>query len=106
MIHNRSEEGKIQSQLAPVIEQLREQVQESLQDVRAEMRALRVRKDPELLLTLDEAADVLGVSRRTVSTLIAEGSIQSLKVRRARRIRRKDLDAFIKRRAKRRGQSR
>lgn len=102
MINNRSEEVKIPPQLAPLIQQLRE----GLQDIRAEMRALRVRKDPELLLTLDEAAEVLGVSRRTVSTLIADGSLKSLKVRRARRIRRADLDTFIKRRAKRGGQRR
>lgn len=102
MIHNQSENRKIRPELAPLIEQLRE----GLQDIRAEMRALRVRKDPELLLTLDEAAEVLGVSRRTVSTLIAEGSLPSLKVRRARRIRRADLDTYIKHCAKQGGQGR
>ena len=54
---------------------------------------------PEPMLDKTEAAEVLGVSPRTLDTLLAAGEIASIKVRRCRRIRPADLRTYIDRRA-------
>lgn len=74
-------------------------IHEDISALREDIRALRRQWDPDRLLDLDETADLLGVSRRTVDTLVAAGEIPSLKVRRCRRIPRKALSAYIARRA-------
>jgi excisionase family DNA binding protein len=64
--------------------------------VREELRAARRQEAaPEPLLTKEDAAEVLGLSPRTVDTLIHSGELPSLKVRRRRRIRPADLEAYI-----------
>lgn len=55
------------------------------------------RSDLDELLDMDETAEHLGVSRRTVDTLIAEGAIPSLKIGRLRRVPSKALQACIRR---------
>jgi len=53
----------------------------------------------ERLLTVRDLIDVLHVSRSTVMGLLARGEIDSLTIRRARRIRASALRAFIEARA-------
>jgi excisionase family DNA binding protein len=66
--------------------------------VREELRAERRQEAaPRPLLSKEDAADVLGLSPRTVDTLIHSGELPSLKVRRRRRIRPADLEAYIER---------
>lgn len=50
---------------------------------------------PPLLYTLDQAAQQLACSRRTVYELIASGELESIKVRSARRIPADALTAYI-----------
>ena len=49
------------------------------------------------LLNLDEVADALGVSRRTVEREVARGALSSQKVRGARRVSEAALAAYIER---------
>ncbi|WP_353813861.1 helix-turn-helix domain-containing protein [Agromyces sp. SYSU T00266] len=51
--------------------------------------------DTPLLYSPDAAARLLGVGRSTVYELLADGTIPSLKIGRARRIRREALEAFV-----------
>lgn len=73
------------------IRQLRKQVERLLEQTRSE--------DPDRLLTVEEAAEILNISERTVATLIADGQIPSVKIRRCRRIPRKALLAYVRRKA-------
>lgn len=75
------------------------EVHDDTSAVREQVRALRRQNDPDSCLDLDEVADILGVSRRTVDTLIADGELPSLKIRRCRRVPRRALEAFISARA-------
>lgn len=52
-----------------------------------------------LLVTVDQAADLLSVSPRTVERLLVSGDLPSLTVAGSRRIRRADVEAFIDARA-------
>lgn len=51
----------------------------------------------KLLLKPEESADALGVSRSRIYELMADGSIRSLKLGRARRIPASELERFIER---------
>lgn len=81
-------------------------VLDEIAEARQEIKALRCAEDPERLLTKKEAADLLGVSERTVDKLVHSGEIQSLKVRRARRIPHRALAEYIERRVNGGGPSR
>jgi excisionase family DNA binding protein len=48
-----------------------------------------------LLLTLDEVADQLAVSRRTVNRLVAEGHLPVVWVRGAKRVTIGDLHSYV-----------
>lgn len=48
-----------------------------------------------LLLRVEEAAELLGLSRAYVYELLGTGAIPSVKIGRSRRIRPADLDAFV-----------
>lgn len=48
-----------------------------------------------LLLTPAEAAAALGVGRSTLFDLLGSGALPSVRIGRARRVRRDDLDAFV-----------
>jgi len=52
--------------------------------------------EPDRLLTVAEAAVVLGLGRSKLYELMARGAIQSVKVDRCRRFRRSDLDRYIR----------
>ena len=68
--------------------------------IRDELRAERRREAaPDPLLTKADAAEVLGVSPRTVDTLLASGEIASIKVKRCRRIPPAALRSYINRQA-------
>ncbi len=49
---------------------------------------------PKLLLTVEEAAELLGLGRTTTYALIKSGALKSVLIGRARRIRVTDLDAY------------
>ena len=53
--------------------------------------------DRPLLVTIDEAADLLGVGRTIVYELLAEGEFVSVQIHRCRRIAVADLEAYIAR---------
>ena len=55
------------------------------------------------LLTVREAAYLLGIHRVTVHRLIAKGKLQTLKIGRSTRIPAKEVDQFIKLNVKYRG---
>ena len=48
-----------------------------------------------LTCAIDEAANILGVSRRTVYVLIDNGELPAIKIARRRLILREDLTAFL-----------
>ena len=48
-----------------------------------------------LLLTAEQAADVLNVSRTTIFKLMAGGELDSLKIGRSRRIPAQSLERFV-----------
>ncbi|MDP9388179.1 MAG: helix-turn-helix domain-containing protein [Actinomycetota bacterium] len=48
-----------------------------------------------LLLSLEDAADVLNVSPSTVKRLVRAGELPAVKVARTTRVRRSDLDAYV-----------
>ena len=52
-------------------------------------------KTDEYLLTLQQVGKLLGLGHTKVAELIAEGNLRSLKIGRARRVRRSDLDLFL-----------
>jgi excisionase family DNA binding protein len=53
--------------------------------------------DRPLLVTIDGAADLLGVGRTIVYELLAEGEFVSVQIHRCRRIAVADLEAYIAR---------
>ena len=50
----------------------------------------------QLLLRASEVAEALGVSRTTVWRMIRDGSLPSVKMGDSRRVRREDLEAFVR----------
>ena len=54
----------------------------------------------EYLLTLRQVGQLLGLGHTKVSELISDGSLQSIKIGRARRVRRSDLDRFLEGRSR------
>jgi excisionase family DNA binding protein len=52
--------------------------------------------DPDQLLTVGEAAAILGIGRSTLYELMTRGAITSVKVGRCRRFRRSDVNRFIR----------
>jgi excisionase family DNA binding protein len=49
------------------------------------------------MLTVEEVADILRVSTQTVRRLIDDGELKALRVRGQWRVRREDLDEYIRR---------
>jgi excisionase family DNA binding protein len=47
------------------------------------------------LLTLDEVAEQLGCSRRTVERLVSEGRLRVVRIRRLVRVTERELAAFV-----------
>lgn len=83
--------------LQQAIEPLVKPIRQEIRALREEVRSLRGQRDPDRLVDKTEAAELLGVSERTVDTLIAAEEIGSIKVRRCRRIPRRALNAYIRR---------
>ena len=54
----------------------------------------------EYLLTLRQVGQLLGLGHTKVAKLISDGSLQSLKIGRSRRVRRSDLDRFLEGRSR------
>ena len=73
-------------------------VLDRLDSLEEKISALQIERDPDRLLDADEVADLLGVSRRTVSTLTAAGELRSVRVRRCVRYNRATVKAYIRRR--------
>ena len=64
----------------------------------AEAELLAAQRNSEVqpeALTTDQVARVLGLSRSTVTTLISRGELVSVKIGGARRVLRRDLDAYL-----------
>ena len=53
------------------------------------------RSKPVRLLTPDEAAQFLSISKRTVKRLVAEGHLHAYKIRRSMRFKMEDLEAYV-----------
>jgi len=49
---------------------------------------------PKLLLTVEEAAERLGIGRTTTFALIRTGALRSVRIGRLRRVRTTDLDSY------------
>ncbi|ONH23557.1 helix-turn-helix domain-containing protein [Pseudofrankia asymbiotica] len=49
---------------------------------------------PKVLLTVEEAAERLGIGRTTAFALIRTGALRSVRIGRLRRIRTTDLDSY------------
>lgn len=49
------------------------------------------------MLSINEAADVLGITRATVYRLLRTGELQSVRVGKRRKFRPEDLDAYLER---------
>jgi excisionase family DNA binding protein len=62
------------------------------------MRSENRTYDPLEMVTVREAAALLGVSRPTVEKYIKMGNIPSVRIGRCRRIRRRDVESFIRER--------
>ena len=71
-----------------------------LDTLEEKLDALRTARDPDRLLDADEVADLLGVSRRTVSTLTAAGDLHPIRVRGCVRYSRQAVEAYIHQAAK------
>jgi excisionase family DNA binding protein len=54
----------------------------------------------EYLLTLRQVGQLLGLGHTKVAELISDGSLQSIKIGRARRVRRSALDRFLEGRSR------
>jgi excisionase family DNA binding protein len=52
---------------------------------------------PKLMLTVEEAGQLIGVSRTVMYDLIGDGAIQSVKIGALRRVPRTALDAYVAR---------
>ena len=78
--------------LAPEVAKRFDQLEEKIDRLRAE-------RDPDRLLTREEAAERLQVSVRTIDTLRAAGEIQAVKVKRRVRFHPDALDAYVRRNA-------
>lgn len=64
--------------------------------IQKHLDALSASQTPDPLWDVDEVAAYLGVSRRTVDTLIAGGEIKPMRVGRQRRFHRKAIDAYLR----------
>ena len=86
-------DGDATPQLAP-------EVAERLDRLERKLDALRTERDPDALLTEQEAADLLGVTARTMQTMRKAGEINALRVRSAVRYHRSTLKEYIRRQAR------
>lgn len=84
--------------IALLWQQIAEQGQQ-LEQIHQDLQRLLTQRNPDRLDDLDEAADLLNVSRRTVETLVHAGELPSVKIRRRRLIPHKALQVFIRRKA-------
>ena len=57
-------------------------------------------KTDDYLLTMRQVGQLLGLGHTKVAELISEGNLRSIKIGRARRVRRSDLDRFLEGRSR------
>ena len=76
-----------------------ERVLDRLDTLEEKLDALRAERDPDRLLSREEAADRLNVSVRTLDTLRAAGEIRAVKVKRRVSFHPGALEAYIRRSA-------
>jgi excisionase family DNA binding protein len=89
-----SDPGATSQQEDPDLDDRIEAIVERL--VQDRLKALMASQAPDPLWDVDEVAAYLGVSRRTVDTLIASGEIKPMRVGRQRRFHRKSIDAYLR----------
>jgi excisionase family DNA binding protein len=80
--------------------QVAPEITEQLDRLERKLDELRTEQDPDSLLTEQEAADLLGVTPRTMQTIRKSGEINALRVRSAVRYHRSTLQEYIRRQAR------
>lgn len=78
-------------------ESLRAQIDRLTRQIERLRESLESPDTPQML-TKEEVADLLGVSERTVDKLIAANELQSLKIRRSRRIPAEAVESYVRER--------
>jgi len=62
--------------------------------------ALEQPDQPEPLMSVQDVADYLGLSKRTIETMIDEGDLTPIWIRRKRRFDRRAIDAYVRSQAR------
>lgn len=78
----------------PILREL-QSVRERLEDLNHRLAGF----EDSRLLTIEEAAQILNVSERTVATLIADEELRSLKVKRCRRVPKEAIEEYVRARS-------
>lgn len=97
MVRNDTEDRKVlKDDDLPDLRTLLRGLRDELSEVRDDIRELRTERDPESLLTREEAAERLRISTRTLDDMAAEGEIQPIRVRGRVLYHPDALDAYIR----------
>jgi excisionase family DNA binding protein len=102
MVANRDDSGNPEESFRDELRDLVEGLREEIQTLRAEVTALRRREAPDCpdaLLPREEAAEVLGISVRTLDDMAEAGEIQPVRIRGRVLYAPETLEAYIRRRA-------
>lgn len=87
-------------QAARVIDMI-DGLRDEVRALRDEVRSLRGHRDPSAMMSVDQAAGLAGLSRRTMDTLIHSGEVPSAKIGRRRLVPRKAFLAWLDRQVER-----
>lgn len=102
MVANREDsdnpEDSLRDELRDLVEGLRDEVQ-ALQDEVTALRRKEAPDGPDALLPREEAAEILGVSVRTLDDMEEAGEIQAVRIRGRVLYAPETLQAYIRRRA-------
>ncbi|MCS4195928.1 helix-turn-helix domain-containing protein [Salinibacter ruber] len=90
--------GGLQNELCSLVQGLREEVQ-ALQDEVTALRRKEAPEGPDALLPREEAAEMLGISVRTLDDMEEAGEIQAVRIRGRVLYAPETLEAYIRRRA-------
>lgn len=90
-VANEEQSSNRENDRSPPIKDVLDAVREAVLD------ALNAHEAPRCL-SMEDAAERLGVSRRTLDTLVHKGEVQSLKIGRRRVVPLRALEAYVERR--------
>jgi excisionase family DNA binding protein len=85
--------GEDAAAVLDMIDGLRDEVRQ----LRDEVRSLKGQRDPAAMMSVDEAAGLAGIGKRTMNTMIAEGTVPSAKIGGRRLVPRKAFGAWLDR---------